>query len=142
MGSVGNLKPLLLHAHPKGPNPIKVAILLEYLDLPYDIKVWNGSDDANKGVKGAKFFHINPNGRVPALEDPNTGVLAWESGAILNYLRREYDTLGKFGPRGSSKQDLVDLEKWEYLIVTTLGPMSGQVNWFRYGPHNSFCYPF
>ena len=131
MGSTGSLTPLLLHAHPKGPNPIKIAILLEYLSIPYDVKVWKGGDDPEKGVKGMKFFKINPNGRVPALEDPNTGIIAWESGAIMNYLRRTYDTGNKFGPRGPSAQDLVDLEKWEYFFVTTMAPMSGQVNWFR-----------
>ena len=26
------------------------------------------------------------NGRVPAIEDPNTGVVIWESGAIVEYL--------------------------------------------------------
>jgi glutathione S-transferase len=29
-------------------------------------------------------------------------------------------------------QDVVDFEKWEYFLLTTLGPMTGQTNWYRY----------
>lgn len=127
------LKPLLLHAHATGPNPIKLAMALELLSLPYTIKMWQFGDDPSTGVKGTTFTTtINENGRVPALEDPNTGVVSWESGACMNYLRRAYDKEGKvLGPRGKTEQDIVDLEKWEYFLLSTLGPMTGQVNWFR-----------
>lgn len=64
-----------------------------------------------------------------ALEDPNTGVVSWESGAIMNYIRRNYDKQNKLGPRGSTEQHIVDFEKWEYFLLTTLGPMTGQTNW-------------
>lgn len=128
-----NMKPLTLHAHASGPNPIKVAIALEFLSLPYTIQMWDFSDNADTGVKGTKYLAINPNGRVPALEDPNTGVTSWESGAVLNYLRRVYDKDGsKLGPKGDAEQDRADLEAWEYFLVSTLGPMTGQVNWFRH----------
>jgi glutathione S-transferase len=40
------------------------------------------------------------NGRMPALEDPTTGVVSWESGAIMNYVRRVYDKDNKINPRG------------------------------------------
>ncbi|KAJ4409314.1 hypothetical protein N0V91_002670 [Didymella pomorum] len=133
-----SLKPLVLHAHASGPNPIKVAIVLEFLNLAYSVKMWDFGDDPNKGVKGASFLSINENGRVPALEDPNTGVVSWESGACINYLRRRYDSDGKkLGPRSKdggapSEQDRVDYEKWEYFLLTTLGPMTGQTNWYRH----------
>ncbi|KAJ5247140.1 hypothetical protein N7468_002123 [Penicillium chermesinum] len=107
----GHVKPLILHAHATGPNPIKVAIALESLKVPYIVKQWDFSDNPETGVKGSAFLKINENGRVPALEDPNTGVVSWESGA---------------------SQDLVDFEKWEYFLLTTLGPMTGQTNWFRH----------
>jgi len=89
--STQSLKPLTLHAHATGPNPIKIAMALEFLSLPYTIKMWDFSSDSEKGVKGSTFTKINENGRVPALEDPNTGVISWESGAVMNYLRRTYD---------------------------------------------------
>ena len=135
---MSNIKPLTLHAHASGPNPIKIAIALEALHLPYNVKMWDFGDDSSKGVKGKTFLAINENGRVPALEDPNTGVVSWESGACLNYIRRNYDKDGKvLGPKGTSdrgvgEQDIVDFEKWEYFLLSTLGPMTGQVNWFRH----------
>lgn len=133
------MQPLALHAHATGPNPIKVAIALEALHLPYTVQQWQFGDDPNNGVKGAAFLRINENGRVPALEDPNTGVVSWESGACMNYLRRVYDKQNKvLGPVGDSEQDHVDFDKWEYFLLTTLGPMTGQVNWFRY---ESFLHP-
>ncbi len=52
-----------------GPNPLKVALLLEYLGLSYDVVALDFGDDPEKGTKGAKFTKINPNGRVPALVD-------------------------------------------------------------------------
>lgn len=125
------MQPLLLHAHATGPNPIKIAIALEALRLPYNVKMWQFGDDPKDGVKGQSFLTINENGRVPALEDPNTGVVSWESGACLNYIRRVYDKNNLLGSASDSEQDRVDLEKWEYFLLTTLGPMTGQTNWFR-----------
>jgi len=69
---------------------------------------------------------------VPALEDPNTGVTSWESGAVLNYLLRVYDKSNKLGPVGDSEQSRVDFDKWTFFLVSSLGPMMGQVNWFRH----------
>ena len=117
-------KPLLLHAHNTGPNPYKIAVALELLDLPYEVKLWQFGD-ADNGVKGKQFLKINQNGRVPALEDPNTGVTSWESGAVLNYLLRVYDKQNKLGPKGNSEQDRVDFDKWTFFLVSSLGPMMG-----------------
>ncbi|KAH7009364.1 glutathione S-transferase [Microdochium trichocladiopsis] len=144
-----DLKPLTLHAHSGGPNPFKIASALEFLSLPYTVKVWDFNDDPTTGLKGTTFLTtISENGRVPALEDPNVTVdggkpvISWESGACMNYLRRVYDADGKvLGPRNAkgetgsgkvSEQDRVDFEKWEYLLLTTVGPMMGQTNWFRH----------
>ncbi|KAJ4246311.1 hypothetical protein NW762_013662 [Fusarium torreyae] len=126
------MQPLLLHAHATGPNPLKIAMALEALRLPYSVKMWQFGDDPKDGVKGEAFLKINENGRVPALEDPNNGVVSWESGACLNYIRRVYDKENLLGPLGDSEQDQVDFEKWEYFLLTTLGPMTGQTNWYRH----------
>ncbi|KAF1359847.1 thioredoxin-like protein [Lizonia empirigonia] len=134
-------KPLILHAHATGPNPIKVAIAVELLKLPYEVKSWEFGDDPKKGVKGETFLKINENGRVPALEDPNTGVVSWESGAILNYIRRQYDASGtKLGPRSAdggkpSAQDIVDFEKWEYY-----NPVKNEDALNRYVEQTERCY--
>lgn len=128
-----DLKALTLHAHSGGgPNPLKIAIALEVLSVPYKVRLWDFGDDPAHGVKGQAFTAINENGRVPALEDPNTGVVAWESGAVMNYLLRNYDADNVLGPRGPSEQDRVDLDKWTLFLLTGLGPMMGQTNWFRH----------
>ena len=124
-------QPLTLHAHSSGPNPIKIAIALELLNVPYEITTWEFGDDPIRGVKGTAYLKINENGRLPSLEDPNTGVVSWESGAVMNYLVRNYDKEGILRPKSCSEQDKVDLDKWEYFLVTTLGPMTGQRNWYR-----------
>ena len=69
------------------PNGWKIAIMLEECDLPYEIK-WV---DLSKGEQLSPDFHrISPNGRMPALIDPDGpdgGPLSiFESGAILQYL--------------------------------------------------------
>lgn len=131
-------KPLILHAHSTGPNPYKIAIALEYLSLPYEVRLWDFGDDPERGVKGKAFVSINENGRVPAVQDPNTGVVSWESGAVMNYLLRNYDKNNVLGPRGSSEQDRVDFEKWILFLLTGLGPMMGQTNWYRhYNPEKN-----
>jgi glutathione S-transferase len=70
-----------------GPNPWKPVLLLEELGLPYDINSFN-----HALVKEKPFTDLNPNGRAPAIEDPNTGLVLWESGAILQYIIEQYDT--------------------------------------------------
>lgn len=130
--STNALKPLTLHAHSTGPNPYKVAIVLEALNLAYEVKLWDFSA-TSKGVKGAEFTAINPNGRVPALHDPNTGVTSWESLACINYLLRVYDTSNKLGPRAEGgEQAKADFDAWSSFLISTLGPMMGQCNWFRH----------
>jgi glutathione S-transferase len=52
-------EPLILHAHATGPNPLKVAICLELLSLPYKVKMWEFGDDPKTGVKGTSFLKIN-----------------------------------------------------------------------------------
>ncbi|KAL8750791.1 MAG: hypothetical protein Q9184_006294 [Pyrenodesmia sp. 2 TL-2023] len=137
------MKTLTLHVHASGPNPYKVAIVLENLKLPYELKLWDFGDGEN-GMKGPNFLKINENGRVPALatlipapEDPNSSVLAWESTACINHLLRTYDTSYTLHPNPSttSPQDLVDYDKWTSFLITTLGPMMGQLNWYVH--HNA-----
>ncbi|KAF4420088.1 hypothetical protein F53441_14400 [Fusarium austroafricanum] len=129
---MSSIKPLTLHAHTTGPNPFKVAILLEFLNIPYNVKLWQFGDAPN-GVKGPNFLRINPNGRVPALEDPNTNVTSWESMACMNYILRVYDTENKYGPRvEAGEQGRADVDAWVSFLISTMGPMMGQCNWFRH----------
>jgi len=53
----------------------KVAIILAELNIPYNWKVLEFNE-----VKDPSYTKVNPNGRLPAIEDPNTGITLWEVG--------------------------------------------------------------
>ncbi|KAJ9609610.1 hypothetical protein H2200_005938 [Cladophialophora chaetospira] len=125
-------KALLLHAHSSSPNPIKVSIALQYLQVPYDVQVWEFGNDPKNGIEGPAFSKLTPVGRLPVLEDPNTGVTIWESGAIISYLKRQYDPQKILGPKDASLQSAADIEMWELLLLTAIGPMTGQMAWFKF----------
>jgi glutathione S-transferase len=76
--STSPIEPLILYSHASGPNPWKVAILLEEMGIPYKTKFRDFAD-----LKVEPYITLNPNGRVPAIEDPNTGVTLGEVSSLL-----------------------------------------------------------
>ena len=68
-----SLKPIILWSHKTGPNPWKVAIILEELGLPYVNKFLTLDE-----VKDEFYLGLDPNGRVPTIQDPNTDLTIWE----------------------------------------------------------------
>lgn len=108
-----------------GPNPPKVAIVLEELGIPYEVAPIPFSD-----VKKPEYLAINPNGRVPAIYDPNTDLTLWESGAILEYLIERYDTAHKlsFAP---GTPEAYHTKQWLFFQVSGQGPYYGQAAWFK-----------
>ena len=57
----------------QGPNPWKIAILLEELGLKYELKLLEFPE-----LKKEPYESLNPNGRVPTIQDPNTGLTIFE----------------------------------------------------------------
>lgn len=108
-----------------GPNPWKVILVLSYLDLPYDIK-WIKYLDAKK----EPYLSLNPNGRLPAMEDPNTGVALFESGAIINYVVDLYDKEHKLSYGADHLQEKYLAQSWLMFQMSGQGPMFGQRMWF------------
>ena len=84
--------PLQLHSLGT-PNGVKVTIMLEELlalgkDAEYDaflINITEGSQFSSG------FVAINPNSKIPALLDTETGIRVFESGSILLYLAEKFD---------------------------------------------------
>ncbi|MEO8926851.1 MAG: glutathione S-transferase N-terminal domain-containing protein [Caulobacteraceae bacterium] len=113
------------------PNGHKVTIACEEMDLPYQIKPVNiGRGDQFT----AEFLAIAPNGRMPAIVDPDgpggAPISVFESGAILQYLGRK---TGLFYPADERARTGVD--EWVFWQMGGLGPMAGQANHFRnYAP--------
>jgi glutathione S-transferase len=50
-----------------------VVIILEELGVPYEIQ-----NVAISELKTEPYININPNGKVPAITDPNTDITLWE----------------------------------------------------------------
>src|SRR5262249_61782471 len=69
------------------PNGVKVSIMLEELALPYEAHL---VDFGNNDQLTLEFLSLNPNGKIPAIIDPDgpggRPVGLFESGAILLYL--------------------------------------------------------
>ncbi|KAF4762086.1 hypothetical protein N7455_001944 [Penicillium solitum] len=121
------IKPIQLYGSLLGPNPLKVAIVLTLLELPYEVIQVPFSK-----VKEPEYEAINPNGRLPSIHDPNTNLTIWESGAIIEYLIERYDTNEprklSFAPR-SAEAELA--RSFLHLQATGQGPYYGQAYWFK-----------
>lgn len=113
---MSNLKPIKLWGI-GGPNPPKVAMILSLLSLPYDPIPLPITE-----VKNPKYTtHINPNGRIPAIQDPNTCVTLWESGAIVEYLIETYDKERKLSFEPGSRESF-EAKQWLFFQVSGQGP--------------------
>lgn len=113
------------------PNGWKISIALEEMGLPYEVKLVDiGAGDQLK----PEFRAFSPNGRMPAIFDPEgpdgRPVSLFESGAILRYLAIK---TGQFLGGGLREQIVVD--QWLMWQMGGLGPMAGQAHHFlKYAP--------
>ena len=105
------------------PNPTKVALFLEEAGLAYQpIAV-----DTRKGQQfEPAFLAVNPNGKVPAIEDD--GTIVFDSNAILLYLAEK---TGKFLPAAKTDKARGELLSWLMFVASGIGPYSGQSVHFR-----------
>jgi glutathione S-transferase len=118
------LKPINIYGI-EGPNPTKVLIVLLHLGLPHEI-----INIPIKDVKNPDYVAINPNGRLPTIQDPNTNLTLWESGAIIEYLIERYDTKHNFSfPVGTP--EYYHSKQWLFYQTTGQGPYYGQAVWFK-----------
>ena len=107
------------------PNGWKISIALEEMGLPYEVRV---IDFATQEQKADWYVRLNPNGRIPTLDDG--GFILFESGAILIYLAEK---TGKFLPQDVHGRSRVI--QWLMFQMSGVGPMMGQANVFlRYFP--------
>ncbi|KAL9046572.1 MAG: hypothetical protein Q9214_000625 [Letrouitia sp. 1 TL-2023] len=118
------LKPIKIYGDNKSPNPAKVQMVVKELDLPYEIVDIPFSD-----TKKPEYTSVNPNGRLPAIHDPNSGITLWESGAIIEYLVEQYDKnrVLSFEP---GTPEYYQAKQWLYFQTSGQGPYYGQAVWF------------
>ncbi|OJJ07676.1 hypothetical protein ASPVEDRAFT_372543 [Aspergillus versicolor CBS 583.65] len=117
-------QPITVYMHGRSPNPWKVVMILEELSLPYTVK----SVPYDK-IKSEPFISVNPNGRLPAIEDPNTGITLWESGAIVEYLVETYDKDHKISFTAGTT-DYFLAKQYLHFQMSGQGPYFGQAVWF------------
>ncbi len=109
------------------PNGVKASIMLEEIGLPYEPHLVKFDDDDQKSPA---FLSINPNGKIPAILDPDgpggKPLPLFESGAILIYLAEK---TGKLLPKdpGGRHQAI----QWLMFQMAGVGPMFGQVGFFH-----------
>ncbi|RDL34573.1 Uncharacterized protein BP5553_07701 [Venustampulla echinocandica] len=118
------MQPITLYWRPQVPNPSKIVIIFEELGIPYVGKFIEHAD-----LKQPAFEAINPNGRVPAIHDPNTDLTLWESGAIVSYLIEKYDTEHKLSY--VTEPEKYHVLQWQHYQSTGQGPYWGQAAWFQ-----------
>ncbi len=109
------------------PNGVKVSIMLEEIALPYEVHLVDFNKDDQKTPE---FLSLNPNGKIPAIIDPNgpTGkpLGLFESGAILQYLAEK---TGKLLPVDAARR--WQTIQWLHFQMGGIGPMFGQVGFFH-----------
>ncbi|HEX3430086.1 MAG TPA: glutathione S-transferase family protein [Rhizomicrobium sp.] len=72
---------LKLYAFPPSPRGFKVLFTAHQLGIDYELKF---VDLTKADQKAPAFLALNPNGRMPVLDDD--GFVVWESNAIVEYL--------------------------------------------------------
>ena len=109
------------------PNGVKVSIMLEETGLPYEPHLVDFDTDDQKT---AAFLSLNPNGKIPAIIDPNgpggKPLPLFESGAILIYLA---DKSGQLLPSDPARR--YQTIQWLMFQMGAIGPMFGQLGFFH-----------
>lgn len=77
------------------------------------------------GTRSADYVSKSKTGRVPLLEDTNTGFILAESPAILSHLCERYGWESMYGPPGSSKKATIDsYMHWHHNGTRTLAKVA------------------
>jgi GST-like protein len=109
------------------PNGVKVSIMLEEIGLPYEVHLVDFNKDDQKTPE---FLSLNPNGKIPAILDPDgpggQPLGLFESGAILQYLAEKS---GKLLPADAARR--YQTIQWVHFQMGGIGPMFGQVGFFH-----------
>jgi GSH-dependent disulfide-bond oxidoreductase len=109
------------------PNGVKVSIMLEETGLAYEPHFINIGENE---TWGPEFLSLNPNGKIPAILDPNgpdgKPLALFESGAILIYLAEK---TGQFLPKDAAAR--YETIQWVMFQMGGIGPMFGQLGFFH-----------
>ncbi len=108
------------------PNGMKLGIMLEESELPYEAHLINIMKDEQFDED---FKKINPNSKIPALIDPNgpdgKPIHFMESGAMMIYLAEKTGKLLSTDP--TQRWQTI---QWLFFQMASIGPMFGQFGHF------------
>jgi len=109
------------------PNGVKVSIMLEEVGLAYEPHF---IDIMANETWGPEFLSLNPNGKIPAILDPDgpggQPLALFESGAILIYLAEKTGKLLSNDP--ATRYETI---QWLMFQMGAIGPMFGQLGFFH-----------
>src|SRR5437763_2701700 len=109
------------------PNGVKISIVLEEIGLPYEPHL---VDIGKNESWTPEFLSLNPNGKIPAIIDPDgpggAPLGLFESGAILLYLAEK---TGMLLPRDAARR--YETIQWVFFQMAAVGPMFGQLGYFH-----------
>jgi GST-like protein len=101
--------------------------MLEEIGLPSAVHLVDFNKDDQKTPE---FLSLNPNGKIPAILDPNgpggKPMALWESGAILVYLAQK---TGQLLPKDEAAR--WETLQWVMFQMGGVGPIFGQVGFFH-----------
>jgi GSH-dependent disulfide-bond oxidoreductase len=117
---------LQLYSFPTA-NGVKVSIVLEELRLPYEVHL---VDVTRSETWEPQFLTLNPNGKIPAIIDPDgpdgAAIALFESGAILLYLAEK---TGQLLPASATER--YETIQWLFFQMAGVGPTFGQLGYFH-----------
>lgn len=120
-----NADKIQLYSFPT-PNGVKISSVLEELGLPYEA---HRVDLPTNQTWTPEFLSLNPNGKIPAIIDPNgpdgKPIALFESDAILLYLAEKTSKLLPTDP--ARRYETI---QWLFFQNAAVGPMFGQFGFF------------
>ena len=102
------------------PNGRKVSILLEELEVPYEVRPINIGQGEQKTPE---YLAINPNNKIPSIVVQETGRAIIESGAIMLFLA---ETHGRF--ISADPDERLRTIEWLMWQMGGFGPILGQTH--------------
>lgn len=110
-----------LYHHPYSFNARRAVMTALYLRSPVELVF---VDLAKGEQRQPQFLTLNPNHRVPVLEDD--GFILWESHAIMQYLA---DKMPRQTIYPSETRARADVNRWLFWCGQHLSPAIGILNW-------------
>lgn len=108
-----------LHYFPGSPNSRKVTLLIGHLGAAVDMQL---VDLGKREQRTDAFLALNPNGKVPVLEDGD--LVLWESHAILVYLACLHPERGLLPEDARGR---AEVERWLSWLQSYFSPNLGKM---------------